>query len=165
MGPIARRTPVPEPVDPIPRDYPRVCPYLHVAGAAEAIAFYQDVFGASVRLRMDGPEGKVGHAELAIGDSVVMLADEHLELGVRGPKTIGGSPVVLSVYVEDVDATVARAVGAGATLTRPIEDRFYGDRVAQIEDPFGHGWSIQTHIEDVSPEEMMRRSAEEEGSG
>jgi len=146
-------------VSPIPDGYPRVCPYLHIAGAGAAIDFYTEIFGAGERVRMAGPDGKIGHAELEIGDSVVMLADEYPELGVRGPRTFGGSPVALSIYVADVDATIARAVEAGATLIRPVEDRFYGDRLGQIEDPFGHVWSVQTHIEDVSPEEMQRRAA------
>jgi PhnB protein len=147
-------------VKPIPENYPRVCAYLHIDGAADAITFYQQVFGAVERLRMDDPEGKVGHAELVIGDSVVLLADQFLEMDVKGPKVLGGTPVVLSIYVEDVDATISRAVFLGAKITRPIEDKFYGDRVGQIEDPFGHAWSVQTHIEDVSPEEMMRRAQE-----
>lgn len=146
-------------VKPIPEGYPRVCPYLHIDGAAKAIAFYKDVFGATERFRMDGPDGKVGHAELGFGDSVVMLADEHPDMGVRGPRAFGGTAVVLSIYVEDVDAVVTTAVGVGATVVHAIEDRFYGDRVGQIEDPFGHMWSVQTHIEDVSPEEMQRRAA------
>jgi PhnB protein len=147
-------------VKPIPESYPRVCAYLHIDGAADAITFYQQAFGAVERLRMDDPEGKVGHAELVIGDSVVLLADQFLEMDVKGPKVLGGTPVVLSIYVEDIDATISRAVFLGAKITRPIEDKFYGDRVGQIEDPFGHAWSVQTHIEDVSPEEMMRRAQE-----
>jgi PhnB protein len=146
-------------VTPVPEGYPRVCPYLHIDGAAEAIEFYRQVLGAAERLRMDGPDGRVGHAELVLGDSVVMLADEHPEMGIRGPKAFGGSPVVLSVYVEDVDAVMATAEGAGATVTQPVQDRFYGDRVGQFEDPFGHRWSVQTHIEDVTPDEMQRRAA------
>jgi PhnB protein len=146
-------------VKPIPDGYPRVCAYLHVDGAAKAIDFYTDLFGATERMRMDGPDGRVGHAELAIGDSIVMIADEYPEIGVKGPRAFGGSPVTLSIYVADVDATVDAAVRAGSTVTRPIEDRFYGDRTGQIEDPFGHTWSIQTHVEDVSPEEMERRAA------
>lgn len=145
-------------VTPIPESYPRVCPYLHIDGAADAIEFYRRVFGATERMRMDGPDGKVGHAELEIGNSVVMLADEYPDMGISGPKTIGGTPVALSIYVEDVDATVAKATGGGATVKEPVQDRFYGDRVGQIEDPFGHVWSIQTHIEDVSAEEMRRRA-------
>lgn len=151
-------------VTPIPSGYPRVCPYLHIDGAADAIEFYKRVFDATERIRMDGPDSKVGHAELGIGDSVVMLADEYPDMGVKGPKTIGGTPVVLSIYVGDVDTTVLNATAAGAKITRPVEDRFYGDRVGQIEDPFGHVWSIQTHIEDVSPDEMRRRAALEMNS-
>lgn len=152
-------------VAPIPDSYPRVCPYLNIDGAADAIEFYERVFDATERIRMDGPDSKVGHAELGIGDSVVMLADEYPDMGVKGPKSIGGTPVVLSIYVEDVDSTVAKAKAAGATITRPVKDRFYGDRVGQIEDPFGHVWSIQTHIEDVSADEMRRRAAAEAGGG
>jgi PhnB protein len=147
-------------VKPIPDDYPRVCAYLHIGGAAAAIDFYKSIFGATERIRMGGPDGKIGHAELQIGDSVVMLADEHPEMGIVGPKTVGGTPVALSVYVEDVDATLAKAADAGAKVTRPAEDRFYGDRTASFQDPFGHEWSVQTHIEDVSPEEMQRRAAQ-----
>ncbi len=152
-------------VTPIPDRYPRVCPYLHIDGAADAIEFYKDIFGATERMRMDGPDGKVGHAELQIGNSVVMLADEYPDMGIRGPKAIGGTAVALSIYVEDVDATVARATDAGSTVKQPVENRFYGDRVGQIEDPFGHVWSVQTHVEDVAPEEMQRRAASEGGNG
>jgi PhnB protein len=146
-------------VSPIPADYPRVSPYLLVAGAADAIDFYADIFGAVVRVRMDGPGGKVGHAELGFGDSVVMLADEHPEMGILGPRTIGGTPVVMSIYVDDVDSVISKAVEAGAVVIREIQDQFYGDRSGQIEDPFGHRWSIQTHVEDVDPDEMQRRAA------
>ncbi|MGH3159279.1 MAG: VOC family protein [Streptosporangiaceae bacterium] len=148
-------------VKPIPDGYPRVCAYLHIGGAAAAIDFYKDVFGATERLRMSEPDGKIGHAELQIGDSVVMLADEYPEMGIVGPKTVGGTPVGLSVFMEDVDATLAKAVAGGARVTRPIEDRFYGDRTVSFEDPFGHEWSVQTHIEDVSPEEIQRRAAQQ----
>lgn len=140
------------------RRAPAVGAYLHIDGAAKAIEFYQQVFGAVERMRMSGPDGRIGHAELQFGDSVVMLADAHPEMGVRGPKAFGGTAVVLSIYVDDVDVTVATAAASGATLTRAVEDRFYGDRVGQIEDPFGHVWSVQTHIEDVSPDEMQRRA-------
>ena len=146
-------------VKPIPDGYPSVTPYLIVAGAAAAIAFYQHVFGAKVRLRLDGPNGKIGHAEVAIGDSLIMLADEHPEMGALAPSTIGGTPVGLHVYVEDVDGVAAKAVAAGATLKRPVENQFYGDRLGSIVDPFGHLWHISTHIEDVSPEEIGRRAA------
>jgi PhnB protein len=147
-------------VNPIPEGYPRVTPYLIVDGAAEAIDFYKSVLGANERMRMDAPEGKVGHAELEIGDSVIMLADEHPEMNAHGPKTIGGSPVSLHVYVEDVDAVFERAIGSGAEARGPIEDKFYGDRTGSFEDPFGHQWHVATHVEDISEEEMSKRAAE-----
>jgi PhnB protein len=143
----------------IPSDYPRVSPYLHVDGASEAIEFYGNVLGATERMRMPAPGGKVGHAELEIGDSVIMLADEFADMGVRGPKSIGGTPVTISVYVEDVDGVFERALGAGATSVRPVENQFYGDRSGQFEDPFGHLWSVATHVEDVAPDEMEKRAA------
>jgi PhnB protein len=146
-------------VNPIPEDYPRVIPYLSVDGAADAIAFYATVFGATERVRMDGPDGKVGHAELQIGESVVMLADTFPEMGGKSPKTIGGTPVTIMVYVEDVDACFDRAIDNGATATRKVEDQFYGDRAGQFEDPFGHVWFVASHVEDVSPEEMAKRAA------
>lgn len=143
-----------------PADSHTVIPYLCVDGAAAAIDFYTAVFGASEVYRIPAPDGKIGHAEVKLGDSAVMLSDEYPEMGARGPKTIGGSPVTLTIYVPDVDATVTKAVAAGATELRPVEDQFYGDRAGQVEDPFGHRWSIHTHIEDVSPEEIDRRAAE-----
>ncbi|HST51551.1 MAG TPA: VOC family protein [Pyrinomonadaceae bacterium] len=146
-------------VKPIPEGYNSVTPYLIVDGAARAIEFYRQAFGASVTFRMDGPEGKVGHAELKIGDSHIMLADENPQTGARGPKTVGGSPISLLLYVEDVDAVVGRAVEAGAKLTRPVADQFYGDRTGGLEDPFGHAWYVATHVEDVSSEEMKKRAA------
>jgi PhnB protein len=145
--------------DPIPSDYPRVTPYLIVDGASAAIDFYSSVLGAVERMRMAGPDGKVGHAELGIGDSVIMLADEHLDMDVRGPRTIGGTPVTLHVYVEDADHAFERAIQAGAKSLRPVEDKFYGDRSGQFEDPFGHRWDVATHVEDVPPEEMSKRAA------
>jgi PhnB protein len=145
--------------DPIPSDYPRVTPYLIVDGASAAIDFYSSVLGAVERMRMAGPDGKVGHAELGIGDSVIMLADEHLDMDVRGPRTVGGSPVTLHVYVENADDAFERAVQAGAKSLRPVEDKFYGDRSGQFEDPFGHRWDVATHVEDVAPEEMSKRAA------
>lgn len=152
-------------VKPIPDGYPTVTPYLCVDGAADAIRFYTSVLGASERMRIGGPGDRVGHAELALGDSVIMLADEWPEMGIRGPRSIGGSPVTLSIYVEDVDATVESALAAGARATQPVENRFYGDRVGQIEDPFGHLWSIATHVEDVPPEEIGRRAAVQMAGG
>jgi PhnB protein len=145
-------------VKPIPEGYPRVTPYLCVDGASAAIDFYSAVFGATERMRMPTPDGKVAHAELQFGDSVVALSDEYPELGARSPKAFGGSPVTLSVYVEDVDAVFERALKAGAKVLRPVEDQFYGDRSGQFEDPFGHRWSVGAHIEDVSPEEMAKRA-------
>lgn len=147
-------------VQPIPEGYPRVMPYLYIDGAAAAIDFYCDVLGAKERMRMPGPDGKVGHAELQVGDSVVMLADEFPDMGARGPRSVGGSPVGLMVYVDDVDATFARAVELGATAVSPPENQFYGDRSGQIEDPWGHHWFLATHVEDVPPDEMARRAAE-----
>lgn len=147
-------------VKPVPEGYPRLTPYLYVDGAAAAIDFYRAVFGAVERMRMAGPGGRIGHAELQIGDSVLMLADEHPEMDVLGPHRIGGSPLSIMVYLEDVDAAVERAVGLGAKVVRAVEDKFYGDRSGQIEDPYGHRWVLATHVEDVSPEEMARRAAE-----
>ena len=139
-------------VKPIPDDYPVLSPYLCVDDAAAAIDFYVAVFGAVERLRIPGPGGKIGHAELQLGSSLIMLADEFPEIDALGPKTIGGSPVTLSVYVEDVDATFTRAVAAGATALRAVENQFYGDRSGMLRDPFGHHWSVSSHVEDVSPE-------------
>lgn len=150
-------------VDPIPDKYPQVMPYLHVDGAAEAIAFYEKVFGAHERMRMPDPSGKIGHAELVLGDAVIMLADEYPDMGIRGPAAFGGSPVTISVYVEDVDEVFQRAIDGGAKPVRDVETQFYGDRSGQFEDPFGHRWSVATHVEDVPPEEMQRRAAESMG--
>jgi PhnB protein len=150
-------------VNPIPDDYPCVIPSLVLDGAAQATDFYREVLGATERLRMDGPDGRIGHAELQIGESVIFVADEFPEMEFVGPKKIGGSPVTVMVYVEDVDATFDRAMKAGAKVTRPVEDQFYGDRVGQFEDPFGHRWSVATHVEDVPPEEMAKRAAEAMG--
>lgn len=147
-------------VKPIPDGYPQLTPYICVDGAAQAIEFYGKVFGAQERMRMPSPGGRIGHAELQIGEAVVMLSDEHPEMGVRGPKSVGGTATTLSLYVEDVDAVVAKAEAEGAKVLRPVENQFYGDRSGQIEDPFGHRWSIATHVEDVPPDEMQRRAAE-----
>ncbi|MDQ3720071.1 MAG: VOC family protein [Actinomycetota bacterium] len=150
-------------VKPIPDGYPRVTPYLCVDGAEAAIDFYVRVLGATERMRMPGPEGKIGHAEIQLGDSVIMLADEHPDIGVLGPKSIGGSPVTISVYVEDVDAVFAEALAAGASELQAVEDQFYGDRSGQFEDPFGHRWNVATHVEDVPPDEMEKRMADAMG--
>ena len=147
-------------VNPIPEGYPRVTPYLHVDGAAAAIDFYTKVLGAKERMRMPAPEGRIGHAELELGNAIIMLADESEEVGALAPGTVGGTPVTLHVYVEDVDATFAAAVDAGATAGRDPENQFYGDRSAQFTDPFGHRWSIASHVEDVPPDEMERRMNE-----
>ena len=144
---------------PIPDDYPRVTPYLIVDGAGAAIDFYCSVLGATERVRMPGPDGRVGHAELQLGDSIIMLADENAQMDVRGPRAIGGTPVSLHVYVADSDAVFERAVQAGAKALHAVEDRFYGDRSGQFEDPFGHRWNVSTHVEDVPPEEMSKRAA------
>ena len=146
-------------VKPIPEGYHSVTPYLIVDGAAAAIEFYKKVFGATEVVRMPAPGGRIGHAEIKIGDSHVMLADENTEMNARSPKSVGGTPLSLMLYVEDVDKTVEGAVAAGAKLERPVEDKFYGDRMGGIEDPFGHQWYVGTHIEDVSPEEMKKRMA------
>jgi PhnB protein len=146
-------------VKPIPDGYPQVVPYLCVDGADAAIKFYAAVLGATERMRMAGPDGKIGHAELELGDSLIMLADEYPDMGVRAPAAYGGTPVTISVYVADVDAVFARALEAGATALRPLENQFYGDRTGQFEDPFGHRWSVATRVEDVPPDEMARRAA------
>ena len=144
-------------VNPIPDGMEGATPYLCCADAAAAIDFYRRAFGAEEKLRLAGPDGRVGHAELMIGAATIMLADEHPEMGFRSPRALGGSPVTIHLYVPDVDALVARAEAAGATVTRPVADQFYGDRSAQLEDPFGHHWSFATHVEDVSSEELQRR--------
>ena len=141
----------------IPKGYNTITPYLVIKGAAKAIDYYKNVFGATVVVRMDGPNGMVGHAELQIGDSRIMLADENPQMGNRSAESIGGSPVSLYVYLPDCDAVVAKAVAAGAKTLKPVENQFYGDRSGFIQDPFGHLWGIATHMEDVSPQEMKER--------
>jgi len=147
---------------PIPDAYRRVTPCLVVQGGAKALEFYAEVFGATERMRFPGPGGTVAHAEIQIGDSVVIIEDEVPEQGSKAPPPggVAGSPSSLFIYVEDVDAVVARAVELGAILKRPPQDQFYGDRDGHVVDPFGHGWTIATHVEDVAPEEMARRMAE-----
>lgn len=148
-----------KPVSPIPEGYHHITPYLVVANGAEALEYYKRAFGATELFRMDGPGGKIMHAEMKIGDSPFMLADEHPEGGYRSPQAFGGTPVSLMLYVQDVDAVVDRAVKEGAKLLRAVEDQFYGDRTGTITDPYGHVWSVATHKEDVPPEEMERRMA------
>jgi PhnB protein len=147
-------------VQPIPEGYPQVIPYLHVDGAAAAIEFYEKVLGAKERMRMPGPDDKLGHAELDLGNGLIMLADEFPDMGARGPKSVGGTPVTIHAYVDDVDAVFQAALAEGATATREVENQFYGDRTGQFEDPFGHKWSVATHVEDVPPDEMEKRAAE-----
>jgi PhnB protein len=142
---------------PVPEGYHSVTPYLIVDGAARAIEFYKLAFGASEIMRMPGPKGRVMHAELKIGDSVIMLADEPESGSHKSAQTLGGSPVSLMVYLPDVDQVFSRAISAGAKETRPVQDQFYGDRSGNLIDPFGHVWTVSTHVEDVSPEEMQRR--------
>jgi PhnB protein len=141
----------------IPKGYHTVTPYLIVKGAADAIEFYKKAFGAKELVRMPGPDGTVMHAEIKIGDSPIMLADEMPQMGHRSPQSLGGTPVGICLYVKDVDALAAQAVAAGATVQRPVMDQFYGDRSGTFGDPFGHQWTIATHVEDVSPQEMRKR--------
>jgi PhnB protein len=144
-------------VEPIPAEYVGVTPYLAVNDAAAAIEFYKKGFGATELMRLPGPDGKIGHAEVKIGKAIVMLADEHPDAGHVSPKTLGGSTVKLHMYVEDVDAFFESAVAAGARVLMPPADQFYGDRSGRLEDPSGHVWLVSTHVEDVSPEEMQKR--------
>jgi PhnB protein len=152
-----RRKPAPKkPVSP-PKGYASITAYLVAQDAAGAIDYYKAVFGAKEEMRMPSPGGKIGHAELKIGDSKIMLADEHPEMNARGPRHHNGSPVTIMLYVKDVDATVARAVAKGGKLVREVKNQFYGDRSGAIEDPEGHVWHISTHVEDVGPKEIKRR--------
>jgi PhnB protein len=146
-------------VSPIPQGYNSITPYLVIKGAAQAIEYYKNVFGATEVFRMDGPDGKVGHAELKIGDSRIMLADENPSMGQghSSASTIGTSPVSLYLYIPDVDSVVERAVAAGAKILKPVQDQFYGDRSGFIQDPFGHLWGVATHVEDVTPQELEER--------
>jgi PhnB protein len=146
------------PVKPIPDGYHTVTPYLIVRGAARALEFYKKAFGATELFRFPGPEGVIMHAEMKVGDSPIMLADEMPGMPYRSPQSYGGTSVSIMLYVEDVDTVFNRSVAAGATVQRPVQDQFYGDRMGTIEDPFGHVWSISTHKEDVSHEEMKKRS-------
>lgn len=144
-------------VNPIPDAYRGVTPYLIVKGGAAALDFYQRIFGGKEIMRLDGPEGTIGHAEIKIGESIVMLADPCPSGEHKDPTAFGGSPVSLLIYTQDVDAMVANAVKAGAEIIAPVENKFYGDRMGTIRDPFGHIWHISTHVEDVPPDEMQRR--------
>jgi len=146
-------------VKPIPDGYHTATPYLFIKGAARAIEFYKKAFGAKERLRLEMPGGTVGHAELEIGNSVIMMGDECPSMQAMSPESIGGSPVMVHLYVEDVDATFKRAVAEGAKVLQPVDDKFYGDRSGTISDPFGHLWGIATHTEDVPPDEINRRAA------
>jgi PhnB protein len=143
---------------PIPDGYHSVTPYLIINGATAALDYYTRAFGAIELFRMPAPEGKIGHAEIKIGDSPIMLADESPEMGYKSPQSLGGSPVSIMIYVEDVDTVFNRAIAAGGKEQRPVKDQFYGDRSGTLEDPFGHIWHVATHTEDVSPEEMERRA-------
>jgi len=145
-------------VKPIPDGYHSVTPYLIIKGAADAIEFYKKAFGATELFRMDH-QGKVGHAELKIGDSPIMLADESTEMGYKSPTTLGGSPISIMIYVDDVDTIFKQAIGAGGKEQKAVQDQFYGDRSGTLKDPFGHVWHVATHVEDVSPQEMEKRMA------
>jgi PhnB protein len=147
------------PPRPIPEGYHTITSYLIVTGAASAIEFYKHAFGAKEVMRIPHPDGRIGHAELQVGDSRLILADEFPEIGARSPMSLGGTPVSILLYVEDVDAVTTRALAAGAKLLRPVRDQFYGDRTGTLSDPFGHQWTIATHKEDLSLEEIKRRAA------
>jgi PhnB protein len=146
-------------VKPVPEGYHTATVYLIIKDAAKAIEFYKKAFGATELMRMTQPDGRVGHAEIKIGDSPIMIADEFTELGTRSPQSLGGSAVSIYLYVVDVDGLAKQAVAAGATLVRPVKDQFYGDRSGSLEDPFGHQWHIATHVEDVTPDEVQKRAA------
>ncbi len=150
-------------VKPIPDGYHTVTPYLIVRGAAKALEFYEKAFGAEVVFRLDMGGGKVGHAEIRIGDSMIILADEHPEMGYKSPEAYGGTPTGICLYVEDVDARAKQAIAAGAKVLRPVQDQFYGDRSGTFSDPFGHVWTIATHKEDLTPEEIGKRAAAAHG--
>jgi PhnB protein len=145
-------------VKPIPEGYHTLAPYLAVDNADEAIDYYKEAFGAKERVRMEAPGGAIGHAELEIGDSVVMLSDPFPQASTKSPKELGGSSVSVFMYVEDVDAVVKQAVDAGATVLMEVADQFWGDRFGTVQDPFGHTWSVATHVEDVPPEEIAERA-------
>jgi PhnB protein len=145
-------------VQPIPAGYHTATPYLVCRRAANAIDFYKQAFGAKEKFRMPGPDGTIGHAEIQIGDSVIMLGEEAIDRGAKSPETLGGSPTSVMLYVKDVDRFAEKALAAGATVVMPLQDMFWGDRYGRIKDPFGHEWSIATHKEDISPREMAKRA-------
>lgn len=149
---------MPATVKAIPEGYEGATPYLVIKGAASALEFYRKAFGATEIMRMPTPEGTIGHAEIKIGKAIIMLADEYPDMNCKSPQAYGGTPVSIMIYVPDVDRFVQRAVDAGAKLVRPVEDKFYGDRGASLEDPFGHQWHFATHVEDVPPDEMEKRA-------
>jgi PhnB protein len=150
-------------VNPIPDGYHTLTPYLYIRGAADAIEFYKKAFGAKELFRMPGPDGKsVGHAEIQIGDSIIMMADEMPDQGIKGPKTLNGTSASFLLYVQDVDSAFKQAVSAGATVTQPLENKFYGDRMGGVADPYGHHWYLGTHIEDLTPEEIGKRAQAEQ---
>jgi PhnB protein len=157
------REPVMPDVKPIPENHPTVSPYLVIDGAGDAMDFYCSVLGATERMRMGRPDGRIGHAEVQLGDSVIMLSDEWPEGGYRGPKATGGTPVTMMAYVADVDEVFARALAEGATEIEAVTNKFYGDRSGSFEDPWGHRWTVATHIEDVPEEELERRATEAMG--
>ena len=146
-------------VQAIPKGYERVTAYLIISGAARALDYYKKAFGATELMRFPGEGGGIGHAEIKIGDGVVMLADEAPDMGYRSPESLGGTPVSMMFYVPDVDAVFAKAIAAGGKVKQAVKDQFYGDRSGTLTDPFGHVWTIATHVEDVSPEEMQKRMA------
>jgi PhnB protein len=152
-------------VNPIPDGYHTATPYLIIDGAAAAIEFYKSAFGATELFRFPAPDGKIGHAEIKIGDSPIMLADEYADMGYKGPKALGGSAVSLMLYVQDVDTVFQQALDAGATAKEAVSDKFYGDRMGTVVDPFGHVWHLATHKEDVSIEEMQKRAKAAHGGG
>jgi len=152
---------MPANVKPIPEGYHAITPYLSIKGAADAIDFYKCAFGATEIMRMAQPDGRIGHAEVKLGDSRIMLADEFPDMDFRSPAAIGGTPVHLHFYVQDVDAVIKQAVAAGAKLVRPVQDQFYGDRSGSVADPFGHVWHVATHKEDLSMEEIRKRAAQQ----